>query len=30
MNTHLIITKPAADEYPEWFAGEPGLSLCAG
>jgi|SRR6266498_967296 len=22
MNTHLIITKPAADEYPEWFAGE--------
>ncbi|MEP6512371.1 MAG: DinB family protein [Parafilimonas sp.] len=22
MNTHLIITKPSADEYPEWFAGE--------
>ncbi len=22
MNTHLIITKPAADEYPEWFATE--------
>jgi len=22
MNSHLIITKPAPDEYPEWFAGE--------
>ncbi len=22
MNTHLIITKPSANEYPEWFAGE--------
>lgn len=22
MNTHLIITKPNSDEYPEWFAGE--------
>jgi hypothetical protein len=22
MNTHLIITKPSTDEYPEWFADE--------
>lgn len=22
MNSHLIITKPLNDEYPEWFAGE--------
>jgi len=22
MNTHIIIAKPSANEYPEWFAGE--------
>jgi len=22
MNAHLIVSKPSADEYPEWFAGE--------
>src|SRR5436305_1017629 len=22
MNAHLVVIKPSADEYPEWFAGE--------